>query len=506
MERITNFWKNFKQNSDIWFFYGFLLTFTLSVRKILFFYPISGKFNEYAGSYLYLSDIFLFLTLTCWIFSIIYNKNVVLSRYISGIKKKIAVIPIFLVIWSFISIFWADNSIIALFRSIKLLEFYLLYLFIIFKLSSNVPRGTSNTLKMFHVEHFLRYFIRIIIIVALVHSFVGIVQFMVNGSLGLFFLKESYIGPDLLNIAKVILNGEKHIRAYGLFPHPNIFGGFLVFSIFLTFLYFKMFHVEHFKRHRMKIVVLIQLLALLLTFSKSAMLGLFIGLTYLIWKVIVPRGTIIKEGIKKMFYLSLRQAGVERWKWLIGLIFVMMIFLFFLKVDLGVFINKSIEDRLFYIQTMPIIPPVSSVGRSETIENSGVIVDKYLITGFGIGQYVNNLANNYHNLADWQYQPVHNVPLLILSELGIIGLFLFVWFLLELLWSKKKMFHPPMLKFRRTSVEQLQIAIFKSILVSFLFIMMLDHYFWDIQQGQIIFWITMSFLVGNSINTQYIDK
>jgi hypothetical protein len=38
---------------------------------------------------------------------------------------------------------------------------------------------------------------------------------------------------------------------------------------------------------------------------------------------------------------------------------------------------------------------------------------------------------------------------------------------------------------------------FKSILLTFLFIMLFDHYFWDIQQGQIMIWMVMGIVVGN---------
>ena len=39
---------------------------------------------------------------------------------------------------------------------------------------------------------------------------------------------------------------------------------------------------------------------------------------------------------------------------------------------------------------------------------------------------------------------------------------------------------------------------FKAILVSFIFIMLFDHYFWDIQQGQILLWLLFGIIVGNN--------
>jgi hypothetical protein len=38
--------------------------------------------------------------------------------------------------------------------------------------------------------------------------------------------------------------------------------------------------------------------------------------------------------------------------------------------------------------------------------------------------------------------------------------------------------------------------ILQTIFIGFLFIMFLDHYLWDIQQGSFLLWMTMGFLVG----------
>ena len=80
MENILRLWKNFKICPDLWFFFGFLLTFTLSTRKILISYPIKDAFNEYTAISIYLSDIFLFLAIFSWILSILCNKYILLSN------------------------------------------------------------------------------------------------------------------------------------------------------------------------------------------------------------------------------------------------------------------------------------------------------------------------------------------------------------------------------------------------------------------------------------------
>src|SRR4030042_357815 len=128
-------------------------------------------------------------------------------------------LPLLLVFWSFISILWSENQNIALFKAIKLLELFLLYVYIIYRI---VSRGTiiKNTFK-------------IIITFGLIQAIIGIWQFIIQHSIGIFWLFESHISPNIDGVAKIVLDGDKFIRAYGLFPHPNILGGFLLISIIL---------------------------------------------------------------------------------------------------------------------------------------------------------------------------------------------------------------------------------------------------------------------------------
>jgi hypothetical protein len=39
---------------------------------------------------------------------------------------------------------------------------------------------------------------------------------------------------------------------------------------------------------------------------------------------------------------------------------------------------------------------------------------------------------------------------------------------------------------------------FKSLLLAFIFIMLFDHYFWDINQGQILLWLLFGLLANNN--------
>ncbi|MFZ2188438.1 MAG: O-antigen ligase family protein [Candidatus Moraniibacteriota bacterium] len=645
-EKIGNIWKEAKkQPKDIWLFYLFLLTFTLGVRKVMFYFPLKGAFNEYTGAYVYASDIFLCLVILVWIISILYDKiakasssredisevihkidypesvnnapnqnlstglfayikpclikmrkmfhvehfneqyNAICStpacRSLSGgwwnnfCSVGIFLLPLLLIVWSFISVYWSENQAISIYRSVRFLELYFLCIYIVIRFVpycilncstwnnlrsenvENVPRGTfsdesgSNNEKMFHlstgqagVEHFncvlskmAQYFraillglivialfdhylwdiwqgqvlfwlvcgilvgigfwssdfrkcstwnisskdfyqivpptsakalagkrgtinaaivfFGIIMITGITQALIGIAQFILQHSIGLFWLKESLIGPDIAGVAKIIANYHPLIRAYGLFPHPNLLGGFLFFSIIMTMLYIKLFHVEQFKAGAsqadpiencstwnnfksvmrvnvprgtfgldlIKFALVIQVIGVFLSFSKSAILALTIALVY----INVPpscakasagkRGTISRETIKKLFHPPaprLRRASVEQFRILLGLGFAVLIGLLFLRVEFYALFMKSLEERGLYLSI------------------SQRIISESPIIGAGTGQFIFEAERLFPDLAIWQYQPVHNIFLLIWSEWGIVGLVLFIVFLWKL--------------------------------------------------------------------------
>jgi len=146
------------------------------------------------------------------------------------------------------------------------------------------------------------------------------------------------------------------------------------------------------------------------------------------------------------------------------------------KTDLNVLLLKSLYEREFFL----------NVSRGTFLDNPWL--------GIGAGQFVSTLSV-LNNIESWQFQPVHNVFLLILNEFGI---FVFLGFLFFLI----KMFHVEHsvkqawsnLKNIPDKANELN-AYFKAILIAFTFIMLFDHYLWDIQQGQIMLWMVFAMII-----------
>ena len=89
--------------------------------------------------------------------------------------------------------------------------------------------------------------------------------------------------------------------------------------------------------------------------------------------------------------------------------------------------NRALSDRIFY----------NNVSR-ETISNN-------FITGSGPGTFIFQIdgyleKNNIpQNLEHWEYQPVHNIYLLVCSEIGIVGFIIFCLIIVEVLSNSVSM-------------------------------------------------------------------
>jgi len=596
------FTKTKKLPIDIRFFFLFLLTFTLSVRKVLFYFPIEGTFNEYTGIYIYISDIFLILAITSWIISILCNTKPLLSMFnlwittqIHKLSSRLALelkflfpkykptpssqkpssvsllfhkmfhaclptrqveqgsysksetssdtklisnlpfttsnyqatiskshvsrvkyetkrgtlknavsrmAPLLLLIWGFLSIIWSDNRAIALFRSVKMAEFYLLYLFVAARI---VPRGTSTSKRGAEGDDTncstWNNSALIIIFVASVQSIIAILQIFFQHSIGLHWLRESLIAPNIPGVAKVLLHGETYIRTYGLFPHPNVLGGFLLFSIIFTLWYSKLFHVEQLEARGdsklfqwLHISISIQALALIFSLSKSAVLGLFIAILYLLYAA-KSSSHYQEEELRvrwKLFHveqflridsLTFKKLHILKNKPKLLLALIIIMGLFILKPNVNSLLFKSLTERQFYL----------NVSRGTILNNP--------ILGEGIGQFVLSIPiYTSQAIESWQFQPVHNIFLLIWSELGIIGLSLFSWFLWRLFKKPKtEIGECCILENKSNILSSWSLSKYpKAILLGLIFIMLFDHYLWDIQQGSLMLWMTVGFIAGLS--------
>jgi len=194
--------------------------------------------------------------------------------------------------------------------------------------------------------------------------------------------------------------GERVLRAYGSFPHPNVFGGFLGVGLFAWWGAMASIQRGWAKRNHLVITgigTVALMFGMFLTGSRSAFLGVFVGLLLVFVVKSIPSMRIARPvaatlglaavlgSLLASFYLtdfasSIRGGGVNE--------------------------ERSLTERVELYEEF--VPYMASTN---------------LIIGRGLGSYVLSLSDQYPGKSVFDYQPVHNVFLLILAELGALGLF-----------------------------------------------------------------------------------
>ncbi len=190
----------------------------------------------------------------------------------------------------------------------------------------------------------------------------------------------------------VILNGNDRImRAYGGLPHPNILGGYLVLVILLFTNYRKKLFSEKFLRWE-NVLTSFLVGALMLTFSRSAIFGLIIGLLLL-----VGQTQYIKNNFKILLTMFLT----------IVFVFVVYNNLYLSRFTANNYLeNKSTSERL------------SGYGAFQKD------IGGNWVFGLGFAGYQKKLIDNNTSLNGYEIQPIHNSWLFLLAQVGLVGLLL----------------------------------------------------------------------------------
>ncbi len=258
-------------------------------------------------------------------------------------------------------------------------------------------------------------------------SLIGIIQFFTQKTLGgiFYFLGErsfSFITPgiSLMNIF-----GNKLMRAYSVFPHPNSFAGFFLAATLIVFA-LSLDKKGNIKLDRkvLRILLLTDLVVLFITLSLNALLTTIV--VFMVYYLIISKPNIV---LKTKIYLPILLFTAS-------LLFAVNSNFLFKHVRL----NETYADRL------------SLASKSMQLFS----------TKTTLGGGLNNFFTFSKNT-----QPPHNIYLIIFSETGLVGVVI-VYFLITKLVNKN-----------------LNIYIFLSlvfVLISGLF----DHYWLTLRQNQIL--------------------
>lgn len=279
----------------------------------------------------------------------------------------------------------------------------------------------------------------------------GIFQVLSGGSPAISIFGLALRNAEHLGDAVVMMGDERVLRAYGTFPHPNMFGGYLAVGILAAIGASEKKYAPYFF-----VLSAFLTLGLLLTASRSAFLGLVLGS--------VLAGIVLKVRRISVSKKIVLPAAVV----IIAIVLLSSLFAPGLvsKVRGGGELElRSLNERMTQYEDFP-----------------NVVGGSWLF-GNGPGTYVFALAHENPERPVWEYQPLHNVPLLIVGEIGIVG------FILVLLWS--------------STIDKMNLDRFpnRDAVLAFamgnviLAILFFDHYLWSSYAGLCLIALVMGLTV-----------
>jgi len=258
---------------------------------------------------------------------------------------------------------------------------------------------------------------------------------------------------------------QRWLRAYGGQDHPNILGGLLAVGIlFMLFAYIRTLNKD--ENLSSKILFLFSflyfasLLALFFTFSRTAWLGLTLGIATMLAVAIYKKNLLVHLQLLKIILLS-------------GILFAVFYSQFGLLVDDRLFENSRLEN-------------ISSNERSGLISDSIEIIREKWFFGTGLGSYVLTAREKTPTESSWFYQPVHNSFLLAWAEIGLFGFILLISLM-------QYIFGEIFERAKKNQDELYQAGIF----LALIFMMMFDHWWWSLHMGVVLFWFVLGMLHEN---------
>lgn len=413
----------------------FLTTVFLPTQLGRHFWPewasVLGRRVDYLSPTLYLTDILIILTIIFWFISSLSRfKNYDLRITKRNIINHKSLFIILSALFVCINIYVAGNKLVTVYFWLKVLEFAAFGYYIIktkLKLSDLTP---ALAIAIFY------------------SATLAIIQFFLQRSIGgpLWFLGERSFTNQTPGIAQMNVcfqNCRLLLRPYATFPHPNVLGGFLAITIPLIISNFQ-FQISNRGRTfpLFKVItVIIGCVALLLTFSRSAWL---VGSLGMVW-VFVPKK------LKAAYTLC-----------------TIAIFI------VGIFVVKDFAATS------------ESVVVREQLNSSAVALWQHSpLFGIGLGNFLVNLPSVLPSRTIYFLQPVHNIYLLILSELGIVGLLSFFWCMLIIFRVE--------FRIQNSESKPKNLYSMNHILLTMLLLLgLVDHYLLTLQQGQLLFTILLA--------------
>jgi O-antigen ligase len=411
----------------------YLLVFLLpwQTRFIYRLAMINNGYWEYGSSSLYLTEIILGVLIV--LFFIYLKKN-----RIKFPPSRLVWLLVALLLWNLLTAFWSLDWNLTIYSWSVLACGFLFYFLI-----SHGPAKKIGLMIVF-------------VISAVIQSLLAWYQFLTQSIFASKWLGLAAHRAEDLGVFVIEYGDQRWLRAYGSLPHPNMLAAFLVIALIFLFV-LSLEADDRQKRLFVGLSWIVMIPALLFTFSRAAWLGFAVCyLVFIIW--------LIVKKIKNRLTIQLLILGVV------------------LAGVLGAMFWQPVTARVLGEQRLEIF---SNQERVNLYNQSKILIKDFWYRGVGLGNYT--LAVNKQidsSWPVWAYQPVHNIYLLALAEVGIIGLGLYLFVICYLL-------------FRVRNILAVKLA-----LIVLLIIGLFDHFLWSLYLGILLWW----FIIGLIDKKDYVSN
>ncbi|AFI84260.1 hypothetical protein Q7A_1430 [Methylophaga nitratireducenticrescens] len=369
------FW--FKDIQNVLFF-GFVFTSSISLTKALI---VEGGIYT-PGLSVTLSDIFLIPLLFLWLF----DKKIVHGEKIYW--SKLHFLPLIFLLWSWATMAISEDKLAGFFLCISFTKYFVIFVF--FADYVKTPRQIRLIFYAFGLA-------------MCVHFMMMFLELMVGNIIDLQGAKTTTTGTSLV-FAEA--GGVHAFRPSGFMGHPNALADLMVFLLppMLMMLILGQSKIGNVRWMAILGLFVFGIIALLLTLSRAGWISFTAAVLFMLF-IGYKRGVVMRKYINMLFVIG----GIS-------IIIAVMVF-----PTIYLRITES-DER-------------SSESRLAMMHQAALIIQRNPVVGVGIGGYNRaaraNIPEFFAHLSPWFQDEllkgvVHNKYLLVMAEMGAIGLIIFV--------------------------------------------------------------------------------
>jgi len=294
-------------------------------------------------------------------------------------------------------------------------------------------------------------------------SAIALAQFFLQRSVGWWWLGETAaLGPTTPGVAAILADGAAFLRGYGTFPHANLLAGFLVLG--LVALGYRFLAAERAAARLAAAAGIAAVIAgILVSFSRSGWIvgivaaAAMLGFAWRAW----PR----RRALSLAFTVVVSAASLAGTLW----------FAVAPRANLALE-ERPVSDRWSY-----------NLMALELIREAplGVGIGNQLFHSYDAGAF-----DRFGLTARGQRQPVHNLYLLMASEIGVVGL---VSFLALLGFGYFR-------NWKLSNAWRLDPGVAAILLGALLLFGLFDHFLWDLNAGRLMLWAVLGMMWGVGVS------